>query len=198
MPPTWKVSWRGVAPRPVWWRLARTELNYRRFFSISELIGVRVEDPEVFEATHDKILELLHEGVIDGLRIDHPDGLADPEGYLRDLRRATRVGTAIWVEKILEGSERLPEHWPCEGTTGYDALHAVTAALIDPTTAPLIAAPRADARALRAICSVAITTMAERRFGKIWRKKCWAIWNCLKISRFMEIKGMLPNPTETY
>jgi (1->4)-alpha-D-glucan 1-alpha-D-glucosylmutase len=77
--------------------------------------------------------------VIEGFRIDHPDGLADPEGYLRDLRRATRVGTAIWVEKILEGDEHLPDQWPCEGTTGYDALRAVTAALIDPTTSPLIA-----------------------------------------------------------
>src|SRR5919107_4384209 len=64
--------------RPVWWRLARTELNYRRFFSISELIGVRVEDPGVFAATHVKVLRLLREGVADGLRIDHPDGLADP------------------------------------------------------------------------------------------------------------------------
>ncbi|CAM5388074.1 Glycogen debranching enzyme [Streptomyces alboniger] len=86
--------------RPVWWRLARTELNYRRFFSISELIGVRVEDPEVFEATHAKILQLLHEGVIDGLRVDHPDGLADPGGYLRRLHEATG-GRWTVVEKIL-------------------------------------------------------------------------------------------------
>ncbi len=82
--------------RPVWWRLARTELNYRRFFSISELIGVRVEDPEVFEATHAKILELLHEGVVDGLRVDHPDGLADPGRYLRRLHEATGAAGRWW------------------------------------------------------------------------------------------------------
>ncbi|MEU1903358.1 alpha-amylase family glycosyl hydrolase [Streptomyces hygroscopicus] len=76
-----------------WWRLARTELNYRRFFTISELIAVRVEDPEVFRATHATLLELVREGVVDGLRIDHPDGLADPEGYLRRLDRAVRAAT---------------------------------------------------------------------------------------------------------
>ncbi len=76
--------------RPVWWRLARTELNYRRFFSISELIGVRVEDPEVFEATHATVLRLLHEGVVDGLRVDHPDGLADPDTYLARLHEGQR------------------------------------------------------------------------------------------------------------
>ncbi|MBL1115072.1 malto-oligosyltrehalose synthase [Streptomyces sp. 110] len=74
-----------------WWRLARTELNYRRFFTISELIAVRVEDPEVFAATHATLLELVRDGVVDGLRIDHPDGLADPEGYLRRLDRAVRA-----------------------------------------------------------------------------------------------------------
>ena len=121
------------------WREKDEVLNYRRFFDIDGLIAVRVEDPAVFEATHRVLLDLNRRGVIEGFRIDHPDGLADPEGYLRDLRRATRVGTAIWVEKILEGDEHLPDHWPCEGTTGYDALRAVTAALIDPTTSPLIA-----------------------------------------------------------
>lgn len=72
--------------RLTWWRLARTELNYRRFFTISDLIGVRVEDPAVFVATHAKVLELMQDGVIDGLRIDHPDGLADPGTYLQPAR----------------------------------------------------------------------------------------------------------------
>ncbi|MGA5897254.1 malto-oligosyltrehalose synthase [Streptomyces venetus] len=117
--------------RPVWWRLARTELNYRRFFSISELIGVRVEDPEVFEATHGKILQLLHEGVIDGLRVDHPDGLADPDGYLRRLHEATG-GRWTVVEKILADGERLPVSWPVAGTTGYDALRHVDGLFTDP------------------------------------------------------------------
>ncbi|MFL4907776.1 malto-oligosyltrehalose synthase [Streptomyces sp. MMS24-I2-30] len=117
--------------RPVWWRLARTELNYRRFFSISELIGVRVEDPEVFEATHAKILQLLREGVVDGLRVDHPDGLADPGGYLRRLHEASG-GRWTVVEKILADGERLPASWPVAGTTGYDALRHVDGLFTDP------------------------------------------------------------------
>jgi (1->4)-alpha-D-glucan 1-alpha-D-glucosylmutase len=117
--------------RPGWWRLARTELNYRRFFSISELIGVRVEDPEVFEATHGKILQLLHEGVVDGLRVDHPDGLADPDGYLDRLHEATG-GRWTVVEKILADGEPLPASWPVAGTTGYDALRHVDGLFTDP------------------------------------------------------------------
>ncbi|MFJ6389865.1 malto-oligosyltrehalose synthase [Streptomyces sp. NPDC091972] len=117
--------------RPVWWRLARTELNYRRFFSISELIGVRVEDPEVFEATHAKILQLLHEGVVDGLRVDHPDGLADPDTYLRRLHEATG-GRWTVVEKILADGEHLPASWPVAGTTGYDALRHIDGLFTDP------------------------------------------------------------------
>ncbi|QTE01695.1 malto-oligosyltrehalose synthase [Streptomyces cyanogenus] len=120
--------------RPVWWRLARTELNYRRFFSISELIGLRVEDPEVFEATHATILRLLAEGVVDGLRIDHPDGLADPDGYLARLHEATG-GRWTVVEKILADGEHLPASWPVAGTTGYDALRHVDGLFTDRTGA---------------------------------------------------------------
>ncbi|MET7478849.1 malto-oligosyltrehalose synthase [Streptomyces sp. NPDC005648] len=120
--------------RPVWWRLARTELNYRRFFSISELIGVRVEDPEVFEATHTKILQLLREGVVDGLRVDHPDGLADPDTYLARLYEATG-GRWTVVEKILADGEPLPASWPVAGTTGYDALRHVDGLFADPAGA---------------------------------------------------------------
>ncbi|WP_151481826.1 malto-oligosyltrehalose synthase [Streptomyces albicerus] len=136
--------------RLAWWRLARTELNYRRFFSISELIGVRVEDPEVFGATHGKILELLHEGVVDGLRIDHPDGLADPDAYLRRLHEATG-GRWTVVEKILADGEPLPAAWPVAGTTGYDALRHVDGLFTDPAGAGELlgqyrrfAAPQAD------------------------------------------------------
>ncbi|MEW2297468.1 malto-oligosyltrehalose synthase [Streptomyces sp. NPDC006743] len=120
--------------RPVWWRLARTELNYRRFFSISQLIGLRVEDPEVFAATHAKILQLLGEGVIDGLRIDHPDGLADPDDYLRRLHEASG-GCWTVVEKILSDGESLPSSWPVAGTTGYDALRHVDGLFVDPSGA---------------------------------------------------------------
>ncbi|MEU5276275.1 malto-oligosyltrehalose synthase [Streptomyces asoensis] len=120
--------------RPVWWRLARTELNYRRFFSISELIGVRVEDPEVFEATHGTVLRLLHEGVVDGLRVDHPDGLADPDAYL-DRLHTVSGGRWTVVEKILADGERLPDSWPVAGTTGYDALRHVDGLFTDPAGA---------------------------------------------------------------
>ncbi|WP_425828292.1 malto-oligosyltrehalose synthase [Streptomyces fractus] len=117
-----------------WWRLARTELNYRRFFTISDLIAVRVEDPEVFEATHRTVLSLLDEGVVDGLRIDHPDGLADPGGYLLRLSEASG-GRWTVVEKILEDAEHLPAGWPVAGTTGYDALRHIDGLFTDPAGA---------------------------------------------------------------
>ncbi|MCC9738848.1 malto-oligosyltrehalose synthase [Streptomyces sp. MNU89] len=120
--------------RPAWWRLARTELNYRRFFTISGLIGLRVQDPAVFDATHATVLRLLRDGVVQGLRVDHPDGLADPEGYLRRLRDA---GGGCWtvVEKILTGEEELPGSWPVAGTTGYDALRRADGLFTDPAGA---------------------------------------------------------------
>ncbi|RIK17314.1 MAG: malto-oligosyltrehalose synthase, partial [Acidobacteria bacterium] len=120
------------------WLDAPEVLNYRRFFEVDGLIGVRVEEADVFEATHAELLDLHHRGVIDGFRIDHPDGLADPQGYLAMLRDRLRPGTPVWVEKILEGDERLPPAWACEGTTGYDANAAITGALVDPTTAEVV------------------------------------------------------------
>ena len=121
------------------WRAAAAELNWRRFFDVSSLIAIRVEDPAVFEATHEVILRLVADGLIDGLRVDHPDGLADPRGYL--ARLAGRAG-GLWVvtEKILTGGERLPAGWRCAGTTGYDALGAVGGLFLDPAGAgPLTA-----------------------------------------------------------
>jgi (1->4)-alpha-D-glucan 1-alpha-D-glucosylmutase len=103
---------------------------YRRFFDIGELAGVRVEDPEVFEATHGKVLELFAAGLVDGLRIDHPDGLANPRAYLDRLR--DRGVERIWVEKILEPGERLRAEWPVEGTTGYEFANDATALFVDP------------------------------------------------------------------
>jgi (1->4)-alpha-D-glucan 1-alpha-D-glucosylmutase len=102
---------------------------YRRFFDIGELAGVRVEDPDVFETTHAKVLELVHEGLIDGLRIDHPDGLANPRAYLERLHE--RHAGHVWVEKILEPGEPL-RAWPVEGTTGYEFANDVTALFVDP------------------------------------------------------------------
>ena len=116
--------------RLAWWRLASSELNYRRFFAVNDLIAVRVEVPEVFRATHGVLLRLHAEGVLDGFRIDHPDGLADPRGYLRRLADATG-GAYTVVEKILTGAERLPADWPCAGTTGYDALRRIDGVLTD-------------------------------------------------------------------
>jgi (1->4)-alpha-D-glucan 1-alpha-D-glucosylmutase len=99
---------------------------YRRFFTIDDLAGVRVEDPDVFELTHGKTLELVAGGLVDGLRIDHPDGLADPRGYLERL-----PVEHVWVEKILEPGERLRD-WPVAGTTGYEFANDVTALFVDP------------------------------------------------------------------
>jgi (1->4)-alpha-D-glucan 1-alpha-D-glucosylmutase len=103
---------------------------YRRFFDIGELAGVRVEDPEVFEATHAKVLELVADGLVDGLRIDHPDGLANPREYLDRLRE--HGVERIWVEKILEPGETLRADWPVQGTTGYEFANDATALFVDP------------------------------------------------------------------
>jgi malto-oligosyltrehalose synthase len=119
------------------WRTAAAELNWRRFFDISSLIAVRVEDPAVFGATHEVILRLVAEGLIDGLRVDHPDGLADPRGYLARLAERTG-GRWVATEKILTGDEQLPASWRCAGTTGYDALGVVGGLFLDPAgAAPL-------------------------------------------------------------
>ena len=113
------------------WREARTRLNYRRFFDVTSLIAVRVEVPEVFNETHALLLELQRDGVVDGFRIDHPDGLADPRGYLERLADASGDAWVV-VEKILEGEERLQPSWRTAGTTGYDALLRVQQLFVDP------------------------------------------------------------------
>ncbi|MGL5858759.1 MAG: malto-oligosyltrehalose synthase [Angustibacter sp.] len=113
------------------WRVADDELNYRRFFNVTTLAAIRVERAEVFDATHRLLLRLVADGVVDGLRIDHPDGLADPRGYLARLAEATG-GAWVVVEKILERHERLPPDWSCAGTTGYDALNRIGGLFVDP------------------------------------------------------------------
>jgi (1->4)-alpha-D-glucan 1-alpha-D-glucosylmutase len=124
--PLWRAKFFDVE-----WRTG----GVRRFFDIGDLAGVRMEDPEVFQTTHAKVLELVREGLLDGIRVDHPDGLANPPRYLRRLREA---GVArVWVEKILEPGEPLRE-WPVEGTTGYEFANDVTALFVDPSAeAPL-------------------------------------------------------------
>ncbi len=132
--------------RLAFWRTAGRELDYRRFFDIHTLAALRVEDETVFADTHELVAGWLREGVIDGLRIDHPDGLRDPEGY---LHRVAGLAPDIWVvvEKILEPGERLPSTWPVAGTTGYDFTNRATGVLVDPAgEEPLTAAYAAFTR----------------------------------------------------
>ncbi len=120
--------------RLAWWRVADDELNYRRFFDVDTLAAVRVELPAVFDATHALLLELVAAGALTGLRIDHPDGLADPRGYLDRLAESTG-GVWVVVEKILLADEHLPADWRCAGTTGYESLHQVGGLFVDPAAA---------------------------------------------------------------
>jgi (1->4)-alpha-D-glucan 1-alpha-D-glucosylmutase len=107
-----------------YWKVGAEEINYRRFFTVNELISVKVEDFKVFKRTHDLICKLVHEGKVTGLRIDHIDGLYDPTQYLERLREKTG-DTYITVEKILQFGEELPSKWPVQGTSGYDYLNYV-------------------------------------------------------------------------
>jgi (1->4)-alpha-D-glucan 1-alpha-D-glucosylmutase len=123
--------------RLVHWRRGDSELNYRRFFTITTLAGVRVEDAEVLGASHAEIRRWFDEGLVDGLRVDHPDGLRYPRDYLGDLATMT-AGSYVVVEKILERGESLPRSWPTAGTTGYDVLGLIDRVLVDPAgEAPL-------------------------------------------------------------
>lgn len=117
--------------RLTYWRAAERELDYRRFFDINTLAGLRAEDERVFDDTHALILRWVEQGALDGLRVDHIDGLRDPDAYLRRLRERA---PDVWlvVEKILEQGERLPAAWPVAGTTGYDFLNLVGGLFIDP------------------------------------------------------------------
>ena len=116
------------------WEGNHTRLTHRRFFDIVTLIGVHQELPEVFRATHALLLELFHAGHIDGFRVDHPDGLADPQAYFEQLREATG-GAWVVAEKILSGDELLPPSWPVAGTTGYEASWRFDAVQISPAGA---------------------------------------------------------------
>ncbi|EGH69992.1 malto-oligosyltrehalose synthase, partial [Pseudomonas syringae] len=126
------------------WRTAGDDINWRRFFDINELGGLRVERPQVFEATHGKIFQLIADGLVDGLRIDHIDGLADPRGYGRKLHRRVKGllklrpehaqidHLPIFVEKILGPDEPLREDWSVDGTTGYEFMNQVSLLQHDP------------------------------------------------------------------
>jgi (1->4)-alpha-D-glucan 1-alpha-D-glucosylmutase len=117
------------------WRVASDDINYRRFFDTNDLAGICVENPAVFEATHRFVLNLIAEGKVDGLRIDHPDGLYEPQQYFERLKSSIAAATGdmryVIIEKILTGSEHLPLNWPVQGTTGYDFTNLVNALFVD-------------------------------------------------------------------
>jgi (1->4)-alpha-D-glucan 1-alpha-D-glucosylmutase len=135
----------GGAPRDVHdrqhyqlvsWRQGNADINYRRFFAVSDLAAIRVEDPEVFDETHRLVLGWAAAGELDGIRVDHPDGLTDPDGYFRRLSASD-----VWIvaEKILEAGEEWPP-WPVAGSTGYDALAEVDGVFVDPGADTALAA----------------------------------------------------------
>ncbi|HEX5897983.1 MAG TPA: alpha-amylase family glycosyl hydrolase [Solirubrobacteraceae bacterium] len=144
---------------------------YRRFFAVDDLAAVRVEDPEVFELVHAKVLELVRDGVVDGLRVDHPDGLADPAGYLARLRDA---GAArVWVEKILSRSHpstpQPPEalrDWPVEGTVGYEFLNDAAALFVDPAGEAALARLPGAGEPFEAVAARAQLEQARTTFGR--------------------------------
>lgn len=117
--------------RLAYWRTADQELGYRRFFDINTLVGMRMERPHVFLATHTRILDWLRTGVLDGVRADHPDGMRDPQQYFARLRSAA-PDARIYAEKILQPSETLRANWPIDGTTGYDFLNICNGILVSP------------------------------------------------------------------
>jgi (1->4)-alpha-D-glucan 1-alpha-D-glucosylmutase len=117
--------------RLAFWRTAAGDINYRRFFDINELVGLRMEKEAVFNDAHELVLNWFDRKLIDGFRVDHPDGLYDPHGYLMKLSHRAPEALLL-VEKILETDEPLPAAWPVAGTTGYDFLHRVNGLFVDP------------------------------------------------------------------
>ncbi|MEZ5121627.1 MAG: malto-oligosyltrehalose synthase [Solirubrobacterales bacterium] len=152
--------WRDPALRVQWFDVDAQTGAYRRFFDIDDLAAIRQEDPDVFATTHSKVLELLGEGVLFGLRVDHPDGLADPAGYLRRLRDAG--AEHVWVEKILHPDEALRD-WPVEGTVGYEFLNDVQGVFVDGGAEGAFTALYADfAGETRSFAEVALEAQIEQ------------------------------------
>ena len=134
--PRWQDRLRALLDaqhyRLEFWRRGPRDINYRRFFDVNDLAALRMEDPRVFAETHVLALRLVREGTVDGLRVDHVDGLLDPTDYLARLRSATSPETLIFVEKILSPGEAVPSVWPVQGTTGYEFLNDLEDTFVDP------------------------------------------------------------------
>ena len=177
--PLWRAKFFDVE-----WRTG----GVRRFFDIDDLAGVRMEDPEVFEVTHAKVIELVREGLLDGVRIDHPDGLANPPRYLRRLREAGIE--RVWVEKILEPGEQLRD-WAVEGTTGYEFANDVTALFVDPAAeAPLTELYRELTDEQRDFADVALDAKLEQARTTFEPEVEWLRAN-LGASEELDIAGAL-------
>ncbi|MFB2555049.1 malto-oligosyltrehalose synthase [Herbiconiux liangxiaofengii] len=179
------------------WRREGTDLNYRRFFAVSTLAAIRVEEPWVFDESHAEIKRWFDEGLVDGLRVDHPDGLADPGGYIERLSELTG-GAYILIEKILEGDEPLEPDWPTVGTTGYDALAGIDRLFVDP--AGEAGLDRLDLT-LRQLPTEAEGTAAERYRALIHDTKRGVADGILqsevrRLARDIERAGGLATPTE--
>ena len=172
--------------RLTFWRKARTEINYRRFFDVNDLVALRMETDEVFDATHALILRLVRDGVLDGLRVDHVDGLRDPGWYLATLRAradAARHEDApdpypILVEKILGGDETLPDDWRVAGTTGYDFMNEVEELFLDANGFALI---EAHYRGLRHSPNLDFHTVALDGKRRALRGALWS--DVLRVAR---------------
>jgi (1->4)-alpha-D-glucan 1-alpha-D-glucosylmutase len=148
------------------WRAAGAFLNWRRFLDITSLIAIRVEEPDVFAATHGLLLGLVAEGLITGLRVDHVDGLADPGGYLHQLAVATG-GSWVVAEKVVALGEELPADWACAGTTGYDALAAVGSLFTDPAGVTELGSQYARIAGPGTFAEVAWTARREMAGGEL-------------------------------
>jgi (1->4)-alpha-D-glucan 1-alpha-D-glucosylmutase len=160
--------WSDPQLRARWFDVDEQTGAYRRFFDIDDLAAIRQEDPEVFATTHEKVLALVREGVLDGLRVDHPDGLADPAGYLGRLRDGG--APHVWVEKILHPGEQLRD-WPVAGTVGYEFLNDVQGVFVDPAgEAPLTALYVELTGDARTFDEVALAAQLEQATGTFSRE----------------------------
>jgi (1->4)-alpha-D-glucan 1-alpha-D-glucosylmutase len=175
------------------WKRSNEVVNYRRFFDVNGLVGLRVERPEVFSDLHARLKQAIDAGDIQGVRVDHPDGLRDPAGYCRNLRALFPDGR-IYLEKILDSSEKLRGGWPVDGTTGYDFLAAVNRLWMDPEKAEVLAGIYAEFtghpldinRLIReAKARIADETFAAdlERLTDIAAQRAWAAWQTRDIGR---------------